>query len=389
MSLGHFSVDFTAQIPTMLYPLLAASLGMTLGMIGLAAMTMQMTGALAQPTFGYLGDRIGRRMLAVASMVWMAVWIAAAAFAPSYGLLLVSLGLAGVGVGAFHPQGAAVASESASRREGVSVSTFFLGGHLGFALGPVVIGVIFAAGGVRWTPALVLPAIGMAIVMLAWLRDGASRSLAAEPARTERVDRFAFAVGAALMLAIVRGWGYATMNTFIPIFVAPDEPDPTLAGVILGLFLAGHAAGAFAGGIAADRYGVRRIVSLSALASIPTIAGFAFTSAALGHAVLALISGLAVGLGSTPAILLMLRLVPSRTGAASGIALGATFGAGAVGTLITGVIGDAAGLTAGLLVTAGMQVLVLAVIRWIPGVRPAQVPVVADDASTPRLGPAA
>ncbi len=378
MSLGHFSVDFTAQIPTMLYPLLAASLGMTLGMIGLAAMTIQMAGALAQPTFGYLGDRIGHRVLAAASVLWMAAWIAAAASAPSYGLLLATLALAGIGIGAFHPQGAAVASESASRRKGMSISTFFLGGHLGFALGPVVIGLILAAGGVRWTPALVLPAVGMAVVMLAWLRDGASRSSIARPARGERLDGLVLALGAALVLAVVRGWSYITMNTFIPIFVAPDKPDPTLAGVVLGLFLAGHAGGAFAGGVAADRFGIRLIVVLSAVASLPAIAGFAFTGEALGHASLALVSGFAVGLGSTPAVLLMQRLIPSRMGTATGVTLGVTFGAGAIGSLVTGVIGDAAGLTAGLLLTAATQALVLAVVRWIP-----------RDASAPRLGRAA
>ena len=378
MSLGHFSVDFTAQIPTMLYPLLAASLGMTLGMIGLAAMTIQMAGALAQPTFGYLGDRIGHRVLAAASVLWMAAWIAAAASAPSYGLLLATLALAGIGIGAFHPQGAAVASESASRRKGMSISTFFLGGHLGFALGPVVIGLILAAGGVRWTPALVLPAVGMAVVMLAWLRDAPSRSSVARPARGERLDGFVLALGAALVLAVVRGWSYITMNTFIPIFVAPDKPDPTLAGVVLGLFLAGHAGGAFAGGVAADRFGIRLIVALSAVASLPAIAGFAFTGEALGHASLALVSGFAVGLGSTPAVLLMQRLVPSRMGTATGVTLGVTFGAGAIGSLVTGVIGDAVGLTAGLLLTAATQALVLAVVRWIP-----------RDASAPRLGRAA
>ncbi|MBM4438170.1 MAG: MFS transporter, partial [Actinobacteria bacterium] len=64
MATGHFFVDFTAQLVTMMYPLLAVTLDLSLGLIGVAALVWATASSVPQPLFGYLGDRIGRRWLA-------------------------------------------------------------------------------------------------------------------------------------------------------------------------------------------------------------------------------------------------------------------------------------------------------------------------------------
>ena len=47
--------------------------------------------------------------------------------------------------------------------------------------------------------------------------------------------------------------------------------------------------------------------------------------------------------------------------------LGVSFGAGAIGNLITGFVGEMAGLSVAFLLLAVVQVLVLVALRWIPG----------------------
>ena len=56
-------------------------------------------------------------------------------------------------------------------------------------------------------------------------------------------------------MALIRGWAYASLNTYIPFFVSPDRPDPGFAGSMLAVYLGFHAAGAFSGGVLADRLG--------------------------------------------------------------------------------------------------------------------------------------
>ena len=75
--------------------------------------------ALPQPFFGYLGDRFGRRTLAVGGMLVSAVFVSVIGFAPSYWALLGLLLVGGLGGAAFHPPGASYAVRlTAGKRRG-------------------------------------------------------------------------------------------------------------------------------------------------------------------------------------------------------------------------------------------------------------------------------
>ena len=374
VALGHFAVDFTAQLPNMMYPLLAVGLGMSYTMIGLAALVFVGISAITQPLWGYLGDRFGRRWMAALSPSWIAIWVSVAAFAPSYAALLVVLAVAGLGVGVFHPQGAAVASEVARERKGVSVATFFLGGHLAFAVTPLLIGAVFAASGLGLTPALAAPVLLVTAVMIVGLRGLRGERAPAERTDPVNLSGLRRAIGAVLLIVLVRGWAYASFNTFIPIIVSIERPDPALAGIVLSAFMAAHAAGAFGGGFVADRFGLRRMLGYSALFAIPLIVAFGLLPFGPWHTLLAAVVGGVIGVGFTPSVVLMQRLVPRRVGAASGLVLGVSFGAGAVGNLATGLVADLSGFGAAFVLIAIGQFVVLASLRWLPAGRAVTTP---------------
>ncbi len=359
-------MDFVAQLPTMMFPLLAVTLGMTYGMIGLAALVAALSGSIAQMIFGYLGDRVGRRWIAALSASWMAAWVAAAAFVPSYGLLLLFLAISGIGTGAFHPQGAASAHEAAGARKGASVATFFLGGHLGYAVSPLVAGAVLNVGGLQWIPALTVPMVLASALMLFGLRGLGARARQQKAAAEAAAAGRAGAIGVVLVVVLVRGWAYSSLNTFIPLLVSPDGPEPAVAGFTLAAFLLAQAAGAFAGGVLADRWGVRRLIGYSSLVTVPTIALFGLIPFGPLHYPLIALTGLAIGLGFTPTVLLMQRLLPRHTGTATGVVLGVSFGAGSAGNALTGFMGDFIGLGGALAVMGLAQLLVLAILRGIP-----------------------
>jgi FSR family fosmidomycin resistance protein-like MFS transporter len=193
----------------------------------------------------------------------------------------------------------------------------------------------------------------------------------ADPATPSGLRR---AIGAVLLIVLVRGWAYASFNTFIPIIVSIERPDPVLAGIVLSAFMAAHAAGAFGGGIVADRFGLPRVLGYSSLFAIPLIGAFGLLPFGPWHTLLAAAAGGVIGVGFTPSVVLMQRLAPRRIGAASGVVLGVSFGAGAVGNLVTGLVADLSGFGLAFVLIAIGQLVVLASLRWLPAGRSVTAP---------------
>ena len=367
VAIGHFAVDFTAQLPTMMYPFLAQRLELSLGIVGVASAVWAITSSTSQPIFGYLGDRYGRRWLAAGTIGTMAVLVAFIPLVPSYGALLLLLGAAGIVVGGYHPQGGAIANEASRQKKGTNVSTFFLGGHLGFTVAPLAAGAVLAASGLDWMPLLALPALVVAVLIPLGLRGFSSTRTTARYGGFGALGSIGSALTAVLVVALVRGWAYASLNIYIPFFVSPDRPDPALAGSMLAVYLGFHAAGAFSGGVLADRLGVRRMIGYSSLLLIPCVTAFALLPVGASSYVAVAAVGALIGAGFTPTVLLMQRLVPAHMGVGTGVVLGVSFGAAAIGNPVTGFVGDVAGLNMAFMLLAVAQVAVLASLRWIPG----------------------
>ena len=367
VALGHFAVDFTAMLPNMMYPFLAQRLELSLGIVGVASAVWAISSSTSQPIFGYLGDRYGRRWLAAGTVGTMAVLVAFVPMAPSYGVLLLLLGAAGIVVGGYHPQGGAIANEASRRNKGAGVSTFFLGGHLGFTVAPIAAGAVLAASGLDWMPLLALPALVVAALIPLGLRGFSSLKSTARFGGFGSLGGIGAALVAVLVVALIRGWAYASLNTYIPFFVSPDRPDPGFAGSMLAVYLGFHAAGAFSGGVLADRLGVRRMIGFSSLLLIPAVTAFALLPVGASSYVTVAAVGALIGAGFTPTVLLMQRLVPAHMGVGTGVILGVSFGAAAIGNPVTGFVGDAAGLNVAFMLMAVAQVAVLVALRWIPG----------------------
>src|SRR5699024_4429406 len=60
------------------------------------------------------------------------------AFAPNFGIILLSVFFIGIGSATFHPEGSRVANLAAGPRRGFAQSIFQVGGNAGQALAPVI-----------------------------------------------------------------------------------------------------------------------------------------------------------------------------------------------------------------------------------------------------------
>ena len=167
LSLGHFTVDAYASFFSPLLPLLVAKLHLSLTLVGSLVALAAVASSFSQLLFGWLADRVQRPWFVAFGPLVAAVFLSAVGLASSYGALVLVLMLGGIGVAAFHPQAAVLASELSPRR-GLAMSIFVTGGTLGFSLGPLFAVSVVGASGLERTWVAGLPGLVVSALMLAW-----------------------------------------------------------------------------------------------------------------------------------------------------------------------------------------------------------------------------
>ena len=352
----------------MMYPFLAQRLELSLGIVGLASAVWAITSSTSQPIFGYLGDRFGRRWLAAGTIATMAVLVAFVPLVPSYGALLLLLGAAGIVVGGYHPQGGAIANEASRQHKGAGVSTFFLGGHLGFTVAPLAAGAVLAASGLDWMPLLALPALVVAAFISsrsAWLLQHEEhgtlwRYRLAGPHRRPARGGPGRRAGPRV--------GLCQPQHLHPVlrFSGPTRPGASRDRCLRCTWDSTPPARS-AAACWPTAWGSRRMIGYSSLLMVPAVTAFALLPVGASSYVTVAFVGALIGAGFTPTVLLMQRLVPAHMGIGTGVILGVSFGAAAIGNPVTGFVGDVAGLNMAFMLLAVAQIAVLAALRWIPG----------------------
>jgi FSR family fosmidomycin resistance protein-like MFS transporter len=351
MLLAHLALEFSFNFLPVTYPYLIARLGLTYGQIGTAVLAMTVAGTITQPLFGLLSDRGDPRRIVLISMVWGGLLMGLVGFMPTYGWFVGLVALAALGSAAFHPPSAALASRVASDERGRAMSLFSVGGNLGSAISPAVMGLVLAAVGLAGT-AIVIPLALLSAVLLA-------RKLRAYPAATERLARSESAVAGvsragslAALLAIVavvaaRSYFQEALMTYLPQWLQESGRSLTIGGAALSGFMVAVSAGSLVGGTLSDRAGRLKVIlggmglmilshwlmlSLSGPAQLATIA----------------LTGLAIGISYPVTIVLAQEAFPHRIAFASAMVMGLGWLPAGLGAWSVGQIADARGLTAGL-----------------------------------------
>ena len=381
---SHFTVDYTGQVTAMMYPILVITLGLTYTNVGLAAALYMSVNGISQPIFGYLGDRIGPRYLVALGLLIHGTAIALVARVWNFESLLVLLVVGAVGSGMFHPLATGIASRSARRRKGTAMGVFFIGGNAGFALSPIVSAVALKAMGLDYALLLIAPAILAAGFFLLLTRnsDPAMRSPASPAMEASRpVDSAAASDGgiipgvvALVPVMLLRGLAFGGLTVFIPLLYRGAGLAVEATGLALSLFLGGVALGTFIGGVLADRFGKKPVVVGTLLVATPFVLLISSEPGSMFTLLATFIAGLMIGSSQTPTVMAVQEYMPRLLGAASGLALGFTFGSQAAGQALTGVLGDSLGLSAALSWLALAPALAVLAGLFLPGrLRPAGV----------------
>ncbi|MCE2981394.1 MAG: MFS transporter [Betaproteobacteria bacterium] len=393
ISAGHAMTHWYTATFYLLLPLIGSELGLSYVQIGFIMTVQHTVGAASNLPAGMLVDRYGNRALMMAaSLFWVGFPYLLMGFTSTYWVLLACVTLVSVGNNIWHPTAIATLADRYPGRKGVTLSVHAMGGNVGEAVAPLVVGALLAA--FTWREVVVMnvvPGVFASLLILAMLgalpnlrtgRGGQAApgdggmATAAPAARTapaaatprplwsDQLAQSAALLRNRAMVMICTSAAFRTMTqtgllVFLPLYLTHDLGYSIFAaGVCLFVLqAAGFAASPIAGHLS-DRMGRSRIVAGSMIMSAVVIGVmllapgtplFIACTALLGfflYAVRAVLQ--AWMLDTTPA-------------SASGTAVGIMFSTQAIGAaiapLLAGWVADTWGLLAVFYFLAGTIVL--------------------------------
>lgn len=387
LSYGHFATDLSQGALPALLPLFKSQYHLSYTDVGFVVLMANISSSVIQPAFGVLSDRVQMRWLMPAGALVSGTGMILAVSAHHFAVMIAMIFLCGVGVAAFHPEGYKFAGLASGERRATGMSYFSAGGNVGFGFGPAAASIALHLAGPRGL--FYLPVFSIPAAVILWLVASPRRrsqleaewheaswtasadSQAHPPAGAAAPARFGgMAARTVLTLlvsfVILRSWVSVGESSFIPLYLTGvHHLNPTYAGLLISLFLGAGSVGTLLGGVAADRWGRRRMLLVSMLVLPPLLWLMPRAVGPVGL-IAALIAGMAAV--STFAVVMVMAqsVIPGRIGLISGLIIGFAVGTGGIGTTLLGAVADRWGVLRALDITALLPLAAFAIALFLP-----------------------
>jgi len=354
ISICHLLNDVIQSLIVALYPMIKDSLHLDFRQIGLITFTFTFTASILQPVVGYVTDRYPTPYSLVAGMGCSLLGLLIAAFATTYGLVLVAVGLIGMGSSVFHPESSRVARLASGGQHGLAQSVFQVGGNFGTALGPLLAAFIvlpYGQGSIAWFTAVAL--IGM--IMLTGIGSWYGKTLklnngAAHPSELEAIHELTHgkvrkSVAILMALTFSKDFYLVSITSFYTFYLIHTFGlSVQSAQLYLFLFLFAVAAGTVIGGPIGDRIGTRRVIWWSIFGVLPFTLALPYVGL-FWTAVLSVVIGLILASAHPAIIVYAQSLIPGRVGMVAGLFFGLAFGVAGIGAAFLGWLADRTSIT--------------------------------------------
>ena len=356
ITIGHGLTHWYPATFYLLLPIIGSELGLSYSQIGLIMTCKYVASAIANVPGGVLVDTVGRKGLLMAvSLFWIGFPYLLIGFTHSYLMLLACVALVGFGNSLWHPTAIPTLARGYPERKGLVLSVHGMGGNVGDAVAPVIIGA--ALSYFTWREVVVLNVVpGLVVAALLFVFLGSMR-LTSKAHETQTVAQYVaglkdlFRSRSLVMLSTgsaFRTMTQAALLTFLPVYLAHEMGySPVWVGACLfALQAAGFAASPVAGHLS-DRMGRKQILVSSMAATAVVLAAMALSGGS--PLFIALVAVLGFFLYATRPVIQawMLESTPKNMGGSSiGVLFGAQALGGAIGPLLGGMVADAFGLLA-------------------------------------------
>jgi MFS transporter, FSR family, fosmidomycin resistance protein len=391
-SAGHgFTHWYTATFYILL-PLIGKELGLSYTEIGLIMTIQHLVGAISNVPGGIIVDTIGKKgYLMAISLFWVGIPYALMSLAHSFWMLLVCVSLVGIGNNLWHPAAIPLLAYRYPERKGLVLSFHGMGGNVGEALAPFVIGALLAWYGWRTVVVLnVMPGLVMSTLILVMLgaltttrhnQDGINAGTEAHSGLREYLRGFAGLLrNRSLMLVSVsaafRTMTQAGLLTFLPVYLAYElNYSPFAVGVCMTVIQIAGFLGAPIGGHLSDKMGRKRVIMSTMVMSGVTILGMALAGRTLAFVMFIALAGFFLYAMRSVLQAWAVESTPKHlAGAGVGLQFGITAIGSSVSPVVFGMIADAFDIYTGFYFLAGIIIFANLLVLPMPaenGAKPA------------------
>jgi len=367
LSGAHLLNDLIQSMIPAMYPLLKEAYVLDFAQIGLITLAFQVTASLLQPVLGLVTDHKPWPYAMVAGMAATLSGLLGLSFAGSYAMVLVSVAMIGLGSAVFHPEATRMARHAAAGQQGFAQGIFQIGGHAGYAMGPLLAAMIVVPRGqssLAWASVVAL----VAMVLMTWTagryaqmrraqmaaaKDHATSAAAADPIVTSRRVLFAMSILIVLLLS-KNGYTAAFTSYYTFFLIERFGVSVQLSQIMLFLYLVVGALGVIVGGMIGDRFGRHRVIWISILGSLPFALLLPYANL-FWTGVLSIMVSLVMASAFSSILIYAIDLVPHRVGLVGGLFYGLAFGLGGLAAAGLGVLADHIGIIA-----------VFKIVAWLP-----------------------
>jgi FSR family fosmidomycin resistance protein-like MFS transporter len=349
ISFSHLLNDTIQSLIPSIYPLVKDSFHLSFSQVGLITLTFQLAASLLQPFIGFYTDKRPQPFSLATGMGIALTGLMLLSFAWSFGWLLVSVGLIGMGSSVFHPEASKVAYMASGGKRGLAQSIFQVGGNAGSAIGPLLAALIIVPTGQRsiiWFSILALLAIVVLTYIGKWYQGNMHRVRPKNVHRQEEgyitLSRKKIVVSIMILLVLIfsKYFYLASMSSYYTFYLMDKfHISVQSSQVHLFIFLVATAAGTFFGGPIGDRFGRKYVIWFSILGVAP------FTLL-LPHVnlfwttIFSVFIGFILSSAFSAILVYAQELLPGKVGLVSGLFFGFAFGMGGIGSAVLGALAD-------------------------------------------------
>src|SRR5204862_5812633 len=165
-TMGHGLTHWYPSTFYLLLPIIGLELGLSYSQIGLIMTCQYIAGAIANVPGGIITDTVGRKgVLMALSLFWVGFPYLLMSFSHTYLMLLGCVALVGFGNSLWHPTAIPTLARLFPERKGLVLSLHGMGGNVGDAIAPIVVGTLLAV--LSWREVVILNVVpGVVIALL-------------------------------------------------------------------------------------------------------------------------------------------------------------------------------------------------------------------------------
>ncbi len=373
LAFGHLVVDMQTSSLAVMIPFLYVTFNLDYAGAALIVTLNSISSSVIQPFFGLLSDKKSMLWLLPLGPFITAGGMVLVLFMPNYWLVLLVVIFSGLGSAAFHPEGSRNANYVSGEKKGTGLSIFFVGGNLGFAIGPIAATALIGIFGPPGILAFLVP--GLIGSLLLWSLLPLFKVHAAQTSLNQKNKNFLPASQKpvlkplAFLISIIslRAMTQTGLITFIPLyFISLSSNNKGYAAFLLSVFVFSGAIGTLVGGRLSDKMDRKLLMAGSLFIVTPALILF-LNSSGLIQVLAVAVAGSTLISASTLQVVMAQELLPRRVGLASGLTLGLGFGAGGLGASVLGKFADIFGLPQTMGVLAVIPLLVVGLCLLMPG----------------------